>query len=142
MKRISLEAANTIIAAALKKGSELGLNPLSVAVLDAGGNPIAFARQDGSSNSRFQIASGKAAGALALGVSSRTIEKMALDRPHFIGAFVSQTPFGLIPAAGGLIAKDADGNIVGAVGVTGDSSDNDELCAAAGIEAAQLSPQM
>ncbi|MBL1419579.1 MAG: heme-binding protein [Alphaproteobacteria bacterium] len=142
MKRISLEAANTIIAAAFKKGAELGLNPLSIAVLDAGGNPIAFQRQDGASNSRFQIASGKAAGALALGVSSRTIEKMSIDRPHFIGAFVSQTPFGLIPAAGGLIAKDADGNIVGAVGVTGDSSDNDELCTVAGIEAANLTAQM
>lgn len=142
MKRISLEAANIIIEAAFKKGAELGLNPLSIAVLDAGGNPIAFQRQDNASNSRFQIAAGKAAGALALGVSSRTVEKMAIDRPHFVGAFVSQTPFGLIPAAGGLIAKDAAGDIVGAVGVTGDTSDNDELCTVAGIEAAKLIAQM
>lgn len=142
MKRISLTDANIIIEAALKKGAELGLKPLSVAVLDAGGNAIAFARQDGTSNSRFEIASGKAAGALALGVSSRTVEKMAIERPHFIGAFANQIPFGLIPAAGGLIAKDAAGDIVGAVGVTGDTSDNDELCTLAGIEAVNLIAQM
>ena len=138
MKRIYLDTANNIIAAALKKGTELGLNPLAVSVLDAGGNPIAFQRQDKASNSRFQIATGKAAGALALGIPSRAIEKIALERPHFISALAGQTPYGLIPAAGGLIIKDAEGDIIGAIGVTGDTSDNDELCSIAGIEAVGL----
>jgi uncharacterized protein GlcG (DUF336 family) len=138
MNRITLDLANTIVAAAFAKGSELGLKPLSVAVLDPGGHLIAFQRQDGSSTLRPQIAAGKAGGALALGVSSRAIAGMAAERPTFIAALGPIAPLGIVPAAGGIIVHDGAGNVLGAVGVTGDTSDNDELCALAGIEAAGL----
>jgi uncharacterized protein GlcG (DUF336 family) len=86
MTRISLDQAQTIVSGALEEARTLGLKPISVAVLDAGGHLIAFAREDGSSNLRPQIATAKASGALALGVSSRTIGEMAIERPTFINA--------------------------------------------------------
>ena len=102
---------------------------------------IAFAREDGSSNLRPQIATAKASGALALGVSSRTIGEMAIERPTFINAAAGLNPAGIVPAAGGVLVR-ADGPdagaVIGAVGVTGDTSDNDELAALAGIKAAGL----
>ena len=140
MHRITLEQANRIITAAFQKGAESKLNPLSVAVLDPGGHLIAFQRQDGASTLRFQIANGKASGALALGVSSRKIGEMATERPSFVASLGSIAPQGVIPAAGGVIVL-GDGGIVGAVGVTGDTSDNDEACALAGIAAAGLKAQ-
>jgi uncharacterized protein GlcG (DUF336 family) len=141
LNRISLAQANTIIAAAFAKGEELGLKPLTIAVLDPGGHLIAFARPDTASIIRPQIAMGKAGGALALGVSSRTIGTMAADRPTFVNALGPISPHGVIPAAGGVIVVDGEGQPLGAVGVTGDTSDNDELCALAGIAAAGLTPQ-
>lgn len=135
---LNLAAANLIIEAALAHGSILGLKPLSVAVLDAGGHLIAFARQDRSSNLRPQIAMGKASGALDLGVSSRKIADMAAERPSFIGAAAGIAHAGLIPAAGGVLVHDAAGAVIGAVGVTGDTSDNDEACALHGIAASGL----
>ena len=141
MNRISLDQANRIIQGAFAKGASLKLKPLSAAVLDPGGHLIAFQRQDNASLLRFGIASGKAAGALALGVSSRKIGEMAADRPAFVGALGPIAPHGIIPAAGGVIVVDGAGQILGAVGVTGDTSDNDELCALAGIEAAGLKAQ-
>ena len=141
MNRITLEQANRIIAAAQKKGAELKLQPLSVAVLDPGGHLIAFQRQDGGSSLRLAIASGKAAGALALGVSSRKIGEMAAQRPSFVAALGPIATQGLVPVAGGVIVVDAVGEIIGAVGVTGDTSDNDEICALAGIAEAGLKAQ-
>ncbi len=141
MSRITLDQANRIISGAFAKGQELELNPLSVAVVDAGGHLIAFQRQDGASFGRLQIAQGKAAGALALGVSSRRVGDMAIDRPWFIGAFAASAPHAVIPAAGGMIVTDGDGFPIGGVGVTGDTSDNDELCTQAGIAAAGLTAQ-
>lgn len=138
MTEISLQSANAIVEAAFAKASELGLNPLSVAVLDAGGHLKALQRQDGASTLRPQIALGKAGGALALGVSSRAIAAMASDRPTFISALAPLAPHGVIPAAGGVLIVDAAGAVIGAVGVTGDTSDNDEICALAGIAAAGL----
>jgi len=138
MTRIRLAQANTIIDAAFAKGRELALKPLSVAILDPGGHLIAFQRQDGSSTLRPQIAAGKAGGALALGVSSRAIAGMAAERPTFIAALGPIAPLGIVPAAGGIIVQDEAGNVLGAVGVTGDTSDNDEVCALAGVEAAGL----
>lgn len=138
MTRISLDQAQTIVAGALKEARALKLKPISIAVLDAGGHMIAFAREDGSSNLRPQIATAKASGALALGVSSRTIGEMAIERPTFINAAAGLNPAGIVPAAGGVLVKDADGAVIGAVGVTGDTSDNDELAALAGIKAAGL----
>jgi uncharacterized protein GlcG (DUF336 family) len=139
MSRISLTQAKVVLAKAFEKGVELGLKPLSVAVLDAGGHLIAFERQDGSSNLRAEIARGKAAGALALGVSSRQIGVMAAERPTFVTALGQLSGAGLIPVAGGVIIVDDSGAAIGAVGVTGDTSDNDEICALAGIAAANLS---
>jgi uncharacterized protein GlcG (DUF336 family) len=141
MNRISLDQANRIIQGAFTKGSTLKLKPLSVAVLDPGGHLIAFQRQDNASTLRFGIASGKAAGALAIGVSSRKLAEMAAERPGFVGSLGAIALQGLIPAAGGVIAVDGAGQIIGAVGVTGDTSDNDELCALAGIETAGLKAQ-
>lgn len=136
---LPLATANTIIDAAFAKGRELNLKPLSVAVLDAGGHLIAFQRQDGSSTLRPQIAAGKAGGALSLGVSSRKIAEMAAERPTFVTSLGPISPHGIVPAAGGVLVLGPDGAVIGAVGVTGDLSDNDELCALAGIAAAGLS---
>jgi len=141
MNRITLEQANNVIAAAFAKGRELGLKPLAVAVLDAGGHLIAFQRQDGASTLRLQLAVGKASGALGLGVSSRKIGDMAVERPHFVTALVGIAPQGAVPAAGGVIVIDNLGLPLGAVVVSGDLSDNDELCALAGITAADLRVQ-
>jgi uncharacterized protein GlcG (DUF336 family) len=140
---LSLATANTIIEAALAEGARLKLRPLTVAVLDAGGHLIALQRQDGASNLRPQVATAKAAGALALGVSSRQIGVMAQERPTFVSAVASlgaAAAMGIVPAAGGVLVRNADGQVLGAVGITGDTSDNDELCAVAGVNAVQLSP--
>ncbi len=135
---LTLQQANVIIAAALEQGARLNLKPLTVAVLDAGGHLLALNRQDGSSNLRPQIAIAKASGALGLGVSSRKIAAMAAERPTFLASLAPLAVDGVVPAAGGvLIAGSGDGTI-GAVGVTGDTSDNDEACALAGIAAAGL----
>lgn len=141
MNRISLDQANRIIEAAFEKGRDLKLKPLSVAVLDPGGHLIAFQRQDRASSMRFEIARGKAAGALALGVASRKIGEMAAERPSFVASLGALAPSGVVPAAGGVIVADGAGETLGAVGITGDTSDNDELCALAGIGAAGLKAQ-
>jgi len=141
MSQITLSQANAIIAGAFAKGADAGFKSLSVAVVDAGGHLIAFQRGDGASFARAQIATGKAAGALALGVSSRKLGAMAEERPWFVGAFAASAPHPVIPAAGGVIIVDASGASIGAVGVTGDTSDNDETAALAGIAAAGLVAQ-
>ena len=140
MNRISLQQANIMIEAAFAEAARLRLKPLSVSVLDAGGHVIAFQRQDGASSLRYAIATGKAAGALALGISSRKIADMAAERPTFVASLGPICPQGMIPAAGGIIiVKDA--LPIGAIGVTGDTSDNDELCALAAITAGGLTAQ-
>ena len=141
MHRLSLTQANALIEAAFAKGAALGLKPLTVTVHDPGGHLIACQRQDGASNMRVKLAGGKASGALALGVSSRTIGDMALDRPHFVAAVDTMSEGGMVPAAGGVIVCDGDGAILGAIGVTGDTSDNDEACALAAIESLGLRPK-
>jgi uncharacterized protein GlcG (DUF336 family) len=141
MSFLTLDHANTIIAAAFAKGRDLGLKPLTVGVLDAGGHLIAFQRSDHSPFLRPQIVMGKAGGALSLGVSSRRIGEMAAERPHFIASLGALAPHGVVPVAGGVIVVDASGRPLGAVGVSGDTSDNDELCALAGIAAAGLKAQ-
>jgi uncharacterized protein GlcG (DUF336 family) len=141
MNSISLAQANAIIEGSFSKGLELGMKPLAVVVLDAGGHDIAVQRQDGASILRPQIARAKASGALGLGMSSRKISDIAAERPTFVAALGVIAPLGALPAAGGLIVVDAAGSPIGAVGITGDTSDNDELCAAAGIVAAGLTVQ-
>jgi uncharacterized protein GlcG (DUF336 family) len=137
MGKLTLALAEKIIRTALDKGAELGLKPLTVVVLDAGGHAIALARQDGSSILRPQIASGKAFGALAVGVGSRWLDADSRNRPHFVQALNGVAGGNIVPVAGGVLVRaEAGGEILGAVGITGDTSDNDEACAIAGITAA------
>ena len=135
---ISLEQARTIVSAARGHGRAHGLKPLTVVVLDPGGHVVAIEREDGSGYGRPQIAQGKAAGALAMGTSSRTLGEMAADRPQFIAALSVAWDGKLIPAAGGVLIRDEAGALLGAVGVSGDLSDKDEEAALAGIHAAGL----
>jgi len=135
MSILTLAKANEIIAAAFSKGEDLGIKPLSVAVLDPGGHLLAFQRADGSSFMRFEIAAGKAYGCLALGVGGRWLNAQAQTRPHFLENLSAVSGGKIVAVPGGVLVKQ-DGRIVGAVGITGDTSDNDEACAVAGIEAA------
>lgn len=138
MAKLTLEQAQTIIAKAYEKAAEMGLNPLTIAVLDDGGNLKAFARADGpGAPMRPQVAIGKAFGAVGMGRSSRQIGEMFQDRPHFGTSLVGVSEGRLVPVPGGVLIKSGD-EIVGAVGVSGDTSDNDEAAAVAGIEAAGL----
>lgn len=137
---IDLKTARTIIAAALKTAADHGFKPLTVAVLDAGGALIALERSDGSSRMRPEIAIGKANGAIALGMGSRSIFNRAEQQPFFIQSMNALAKGVLVPVPGGVLVRDANGSIIGAVGITGDTSDNDETCAVAGIEAAGLTP--
>jgi uncharacterized protein GlcG (DUF336 family) len=137
MSEVTLEIAQTIVTAALASAREKKMKPLAVAVLDARGALRAFAAEDGTSLKRAAIAEGKAYGAIAMGVPSRTLGKMAVERPHFVAA-VTHAVGNLIPVAGGVLVKDQSGKIIGAVGVSGDTSDNDEIAALAGIAAAKL----
>lgn len=132
---LTLEIAQNIIASAIAKGHEMGLNPLTIAVLDAGGHVKALAREDNTSTLRPDIATGKAHGAIALGLGSRTIFNRAKEQPYFIQAMNGLTDGMLVPVPGGVLIR-SSGAIIGAVGVTGDSSDNDETCAIVAIEAA------
>ncbi len=135
---ITLEQARAIIAAALAKASDAGLKPLAVVVLDAGGHTTAFERQDGASAMRFKLAHGKAYGAIAMGLGSRALYERAQKQPYFIDAMNALADGALVPVPGGVLIRDGEGTLVGAAGVTGDNSDNDEMCAIAGVEAAGL----
>jgi len=139
MTTVNHQAARTIISAALAHRAAEGMNPLCVAVLDAGGHLVAFEREDGVANKRFEIAFGKAHGAISIGSNSRTLGTMALDRPHFINGATAAIGGALVPVAGGVIIVDG-GVRIGAVGISGDTSDNDEAAAIAGILSAGLTP--
>jgi uncharacterized protein GlcG (DUF336 family) len=136
MATITLRKARTIISRALAKGREEGMKPLAVCVLDAGGHLRAFEREDGASNMRFQIAHGKANGALGMGLGSRALKNRADQQSYFLLAVNGAFDGALVPAPGGVLVRDRKGELIGAVGITGDNSDNDELAAIAGIEAA------
>jgi uncharacterized protein GlcG (DUF336 family) len=133
---LTLDAARDIVAAARAEGREMGLKPLTVAVLDAAGNIKALEREDGASNMRPDIAIGKANGALAMGLGSRALFERAKTEPFFIQAMNELAGGSLVPVPGGVLIKNTDGAIIGAVGITGDNSDNDEAAAKAGIAAA------
>ncbi|GGG64357.1 hypothetical protein GCM10011415_08660 [Salipiger pallidus] len=138
MAGISLSRARTMIRKTFDTGKEMGLNPLSVVVLDDGGNIIAFERQDGASPGRFQIAHGKAYGAVMLGMPGSAQMKRAEAQAYFIAAANGAFGGSLIPVPGGILVKDSKGRVLGALGVTGDSSDNDATAGKAGVEAAGL----
>jgi uncharacterized protein GlcG (DUF336 family) len=132
---LTLDHANQIISAAFAAGADQGFKPLAVLVLDAGGHAKAFARQDGASIGRFQIANGKAYGALSLGMGSRALMERAEQQAYFVAAATAAFGGALVPVPGGVLIKDGD-EVIGAVGISGDTSDNDETAAVAGIEAA------
>lgn len=135
---ISLRKARTIIRKALEKGREMELKPLSVVVLDSGGHVQAFEREDGAAPGRFAIAHGKAYGAVMLGMAGSAQMKRAEDQAYFMAAVNGVFGGQVIPVPGGVLLRDKKGDVIGAVGVTGDSSDNDAIAAMAGIEAAAL----
>jgi uncharacterized protein GlcG (DUF336 family) len=137
---MKLETARQLIAAARESGSTRGLKPLSVVVLDAGGQIRAFEREDGASNARFEIAFGKANGALALGTGSRALMERAEQQPYFIAAAAASIGGALVPVPGGVLVQTPEGDVIGAVGITGDTSDNDETAAVEAIRAAGLIP--
>jgi uncharacterized protein GlcG (DUF336 family) len=141
MGNIDLDTARAIVAGARKHAAEAGFKPLTVVVLDSGGHVVAVEREDGSSTKRFEIGFGKAHGALSLGMGSRSIMGRAEQQPYFIAAVTSAVGGALVPVPGGVLVRDTDGGLVGAVGVTGDTSDNDEAAAVAGIESAGLTAQ-
>jgi uncharacterized protein GlcG (DUF336 family) len=137
MAELTLDAARKILDAALAKGIEKKLKPLAVTVLDARGCVKASAAQDGTSLMRGEIAHGKAYGALAMGMGSRALFQRAQEQAYFMSAVNTLAKGSMIPVPGGVLIQDG-GVLLGAVGVSGDTSDNDEACAVAGIEAAGL----
>ncbi len=139
---LTLRKCRTIIRKALDHGKDQGFKPLSVIVLDAGGHPLAFEREDGASPGRYAIAQGKAYGAIMLGMAGTAQMARAEAQAYFIqaanGAFGGQ----MVPVPGGVLIRDKKGAVLGAVGVTGDTSDNDAAAAQAGVEAAGLSAEI
>jgi uncharacterized protein GlcG (DUF336 family) len=134
MTAITLEQAQTMVSAALAFSREKKFNPMAIVVLDARGVPKAYAAEDGTALRRYDIAHGKAYGSLAMGVGSKTLGVRAVERPHFIGAVNGAIGGAMIPVAGAVLIR-VNGQVVGCIGVTGDTSDNDDLAARAGIAA-------
>jgi uncharacterized protein GlcG (DUF336 family) len=132
---MKLEDAQKIVTTALATARSRNFKPLAVVVLDARGSLRALAAEDGTSLKRAEVAIGKAHGCLAMGVGSRRLAAMAAERPYFLAAVTHAVGGSMIPVPGGVLVKDAAGTLIGAVGVSGDTSDNDEIAALAGIEA-------
>lgn len=138
---LTLRQALTIVESALKKGRETGCAPVAVAVLDDGGHLKAFAREDGAGILRPQIATGKAWGALGMGLGSRAFAKRIAEQPGapaFFNALAAMSGGRVVPVPGGVLIRDASKTVIGAVGISGDTSDKDEACCLAGIAAAGL----
>ncbi|EIK95003.1 hypothetical protein PMM47T1_18660 [Pseudomonas sp. M47T1] len=135
MTAITLAAANRLVEHALATGREINAAPLTVAVLDAGGHLISLQRQDSASLLRPHVAIGKAWGAIALGKGSRLLATDAQQRPAFFAALNGLGQGGVVPAPGGVLIRDQQGVVLGAVGISGDVSDVDERCAISAIEA-------
>jgi uncharacterized protein GlcG (DUF336 family) len=135
---ISLEQAQTIVRAALEHGTEQGFQPLTVAVLDTGGALVALGRQDGSGYLRPDLATAKAWGILGMGINNRALGARAADSPDIYTSLVALAGGKVVSVPGGVFIRDAEGALLGAVGVSGDASLNDEAAAVAGIAAAGL----
>jgi uncharacterized protein GlcG (DUF336 family) len=135
---LTLDQALTISRTALDAGKKNSFAPLCVVVLDAGAHSLCVLRDERASIFRPEIATGKAAGCLGMGFGGRELAKRVAAVPHFFAALSGVFPKGIIPVPGGVLIRNAAGDLIGAVGVTGDTSDNDELCAVAGIRAAGL----
>jgi uncharacterized protein GlcG (DUF336 family) len=137
---LTLAAASIIVDTALAEARARGFRPLTVAVLDAGGQLVALKREDKSSLLRPRIATAKAWGVLGMGFGGRELERRAQKAPAFFNALTELADGRMVPVAGGVLIRNAGGEIIGSVGISGDSSANDELCAVAGIKAAGLVP--
>jgi uncharacterized protein GlcG (DUF336 family) len=135
---LTLEAARRIISVAMETGRADGMKPLSVIVLDAGGHPLAFERADGASPGRFEIARAKAFGAVMLGMGGTAQMARAEAQSYFMAAVNGVFDGRVLPVPGGVLVRGVSGKVIGAVGVTGDSSENDARAALAGIAAAGL----
>jgi uncharacterized protein GlcG (DUF336 family) len=135
---LTLAQASTIVDIALATARDMELVPMTVAVLDAGGHLVAFKREDRSGILRYDIAYGKAWGALGMGFGSRTLYERAANTPQFFNALYAASGGRVVTNPGGVLIRDSEGEIIGAVGISGDTSDKDEACAVAGIEAAGL----
>ena len=135
---LTFDQALAIAKATLEEGRRRDFAPLCAVVLDAGAHPVVVLRDDGASISRPEIATAKAAGCLGMGLGGREIAKRAAHVPHFFAALTTVLPKGILPVPGGVLIRDETGEILGAIGVSGDTSDNDEICAVAAIEAAGL----
>lgn len=142
MTALTLETADAIANACLAAGRDNSLAPLTVAVLDAGGHVIVLKRSDGSGILRCDIAIGKAWGALGMGMSSRALAKRSAGAPLFYQAIAVASGGRVIPVPGGVLIRDGQDHIMGAIGVSGDTSDNDELCATTATRAAGLFPDV
>ena len=139
---ITLQQAQTIISQSFAKGREMGFKPLSVVVLDAGGHCKAFEREDGAAPGRFGIAQGKAYGSVMLGLAGTAQMARAEQQAYFMAAINGVYGGQVVPVPGGVLVRDDSGDIIGAVGVTGDTSDNDVVAAVAGIAAAGLASEV
>lgn len=133
---ITIRKARTIIKAALANAREAEMKPLAVTIIDAGGHLKAFEREDGASNYRFAVSHGKASVAVGMGMGSRAMFNRAEQQAYFVNAVGALEGTSVVPVPGGVLVKDKKGTILGAVGISGDTSDNDEAAAIAGIEAA------
>jgi uncharacterized protein GlcG (DUF336 family) len=140
MPALTLEQASTVIDKALEKGRELKLHPLTVVVLDAGGQLKAMKREDRSSLLRPEIAMGKAWGVLGMGFGGREFARRAAANPTFLQALMVASGGRIVPVPGGVLIRDGEGEILGSVGISGDTSDKDETCAVHGIRSAGLDP--
>ena len=138
MQTLTLSQAQQIIQGALAKSKERGFKPMGVAVLDAGGNLKAFASEDGASMFRFDIARAKAWGAVGMGVSSRVLAQRAKENPNFFVSLSSTAQGRFLPQTGAVVIKDAAGAVLGAVGASGGTGDEDEAICIAGVAAAGL----
>lgn len=139
MTTLKLAQASTIIDAAIAQARKQNFAPLAIAVLDAGGHLIAFKREDGAGIVRFDIAYGKAWGALGMGFGTRELAERAAKFPTFVTALAAISQGRMVPSPGGVLIVSPDQEVIGAVGISGDIGDNDETCAIAGIEAIGLS---
>ncbi|EXF93820.1 GlcG protein [Pseudomonas fluorescens HK44] len=134
MSALTLKVAVSLTGQAIAFGRKIAAAPLTIAVLDAGGHLLSLQREDGASLLRPQIAIGKAWGAIALGKGSRLLALDAQQRPAFIAALNSLGQGSVVPAPGGVLIRDQDGVVLGAIGISGDTSDIDEQCAISAIE--------
>jgi uncharacterized protein GlcG (DUF336 family) len=138
VQQLTLAQASAILTAALAKSKEQGYKPMGIAVLDAAGNLKAFVSEDGASMFRFDIARAKAWGAIGMGVSSRVLAQRAKDNPNFFVSLAATADGKFLPQTGAVVIKDASGAVIGAVGASGGTGDEDELICIAGVDAAGL----